>query len=602
MSASFRLVEEQKLVRLEGLDLLAPLIKIATDAVEGFDAHVEEQTDEFDANAADQTTAFDTNAATASGLINGMLAETETARDQAVATASKITQLPNASPGDMPTVDQAGNKGPTLVTEQGPTIAAIDASLSTLLSATKVTQLPNADPGDIPTVDQAGNIGPTIVTAEGTTIAGINETLAGILGDVFDAVAPWGDVMQFVSNGQSLDIGTSAGSVLTGSPVAGGLRFSVGVRPMDSGSEDPANWGSAFASLIETVSVLPDNSYRETHMSGVVQRINERLTADYGATLATINQSVHVAACGQGGQTLATLSASPYLDRMLNCYTKAQEICAATGKTYNPIANLWVQGEANQGSTASAYYSGVMALHAVAEAHANTKRGSDRPLIFCSYQTSSYPNGGWVAPQMAEAYLWFQERNDYGLMSSPIYHLPYADGLHLLAAGYKRMGGHMGDSIYDMLWGRYKRPVLRPTIERHGARTLVLRYSLRPGTHLVYDNSVTSAAETGTGYGPVTLAQKGIRIMLKTDLAETPTTEITGTVDIVGRDAIQFKATADIPADGTYEVRTAWWGSADRNYTEIRDNAGDVLPTFDPAGLNVKLHNWLPISRVSIDV
>lgn len=28
--------------------------------------------------------------------------------------------------------------------------------------------------------------------------------------------------------------------------------------------------------------------------------------------------------------------------------------------------------------------------------------------------------------------------------------------------------------------------------------------------------------------------------------------------------------------------------------TEIRDTAGDILPIFGPAGLNVRLHNWLP--------
>lgn len=450
--------------------------------------------------------------------------------------------------------------------------------------------------GTLSARDSSGNLGwqitPSKVDHPDTNAvrSAVGDLLAA---EAYGAIAPAGGVMHVITVNQSLGLGTSSGPVLSPNPVPGGLIFANALRILDSLSEDPANWGS-FAPLFERSSPF-DASLRETHSSGMVQRINERLTADYGVNLTGLNQSVLTTIIGSGGISVQELLQTPYKERLTNTIIKGASESAIAGKSYNPLAVVVVQGEANQATPAETFYSLHKQLYDNAVAQANISRGGNRPMAWITYQTSSYPQGGWVAPFAAEAYLYIQERNQFGVMACPIYPFAYADGLHLLASGYKTMGGYFGDAFYELLFKRYRRPVLRPTIERLNSKTLGLRYKLRPGARLVHDPSIT--ARDG-----VTLAQKGIRVGKVDDLAFAMPTEIAGSVNVVGPDCIEFAAASTIPSDGSYEVKTGWYGSTSRNYTELRDNSGDLIPTFDPLGLNVKLHTWFPISRTTIYV
>lgn len=444
--------------------------------------------------------------------------------------------------------------------------------------------------------DSAGNLGWQITPAQvdhpdtNAMRAAVTDLLAS---DAYKAISPAGGVMHVITLNQSLGLGTSSGPVLTPAPVPGGLIFANALRILDALSEDQADWGS-LAPLYERSSPF-DASLRETHSSGMVQRINERLIADYGVNLTGLNQSVLTTIIGSGGISVQELLQTPYKERLTNTIIKGASESQLSGKSYNPLAVVLVQGEANQATPAETFYSLHKQLYDNAVAQANISRGGNRPLAWITYQTSSYPQGGWVAPFAAEAYLYIQERNQFGVMACPIYPFAYADGLHLLASGYKTMGAYFGDALYELLFRRYRRPLLRPTIERLNSKTLGLRYKLRPGARLVFDQSIT----TRDG---VTLAQKGIRVGKVDDLAFAMPTEIAGSVNVVGPDCIEFAAATSIPNDGSYEVKTGWYGSTSRNYTELRDNSGDLIPAFDPSGLNVKLHTWFPISRTTIYV
>lgn len=408
-----------------------------------------------------------------------------------------------------------------------------------------------------------------------------------------------GDILHILTDGQSLDGGTGGKPLLTTSVVPGGLRSSIGVRLLDSNSVDPAAWGT-FAGLLETISTV-SNVYGETPWSGFVLRINERLTAKFGTDLVGLQQSMLMTSAGIGGATVEQLSTGTNLARMLNAFDWAAGQAAAGGKAYNPLAMAWVQGHSNTTTAAEDYYNKVKALWAAAEARANTARGSARPLVFLTYSPDAWADNSAVPPLNAESFLWLQERNEYGIFTGPGYAYPHSDTIgHISAAGYKRLGAQMADALFDYIYEHKKRPVMRPTVERLGARELILRYPLREGARLVRD---TSAADD---FGDV-LVQNGIRLVPADNVAyvdpvnnPVPPVSIAATVDFRGADMLLVRAASDIPTGGAYEVRQGWYDCKRRNATYIRDNTGDLLPTFDVGGVNAKLHNWAPVCRVSI--
>lgn len=100
---------------------------------------------------------------------------------------------------------------------------------------------------------------------------------------------------------------------------------------------------------------------------------------------------------------------------------------------------------------------------------------------------------------------------------------------------------------------------------------------------------------------PVVTAEEAIRLRPIGATEEAPAGEIAlNSVRVTGIDRIEVVAAADVGSE-THEFCTAYHGvqDNDRGYSNIRDTAGDILPVFDPAGLNVKLHNWACHSAVT---
>lgn len=513
-------------------------------------------------------------------------------------TTMKTEIWPSITPGGAAYMDGAG-KIATVVTQNTPAFTDLKTFVENLASDVLRTELwPGITPGGTAFKDSAGQVYNILSPSDPKFTqlrSDVDDLLAGTAGSVNPPPAI-GDLMHLLIHGQSLGTGTAGLPVVTTSPVPGGKRPSVGVRVADSGSEDPANWGT-LAGLIETQNPVITNQ-GETIASGCVQRIGERLQAAFGAGLTDMNQSILVTSSSHGGTSIEELSSGLYFDRLMNTFEWAAAQAAAGSQSYNPLSMLWLQGQANSNDVADAYYAKLKAIWAAAQTRADAKRGYARPLVLTTFQPSEYANGANYDPLAAEAFLWVQEKNDNGLFSCPTYHLPPADTIgHLVASSYKQMGGHFGDVLFDFFWDSYKRPVLRPVVERLSARELMLVFNLRPGARLVLD---TSAAELKNDV----LVQHGVRLVPTNDTRyvdnvnnPVPPVSIDAEVRISGINKIYIKAVSDIPTNGEYEVRLGWYDCKYRNCTHFRDNAGDVLPAFDPSGINKRLHNWVPISR-----
>lgn len=475
----------------------------------------------------------------------------------------------------------------------GSTLLRSYPSLDAILRS-RVIAYPNVFANRVVFADGEGGMGPTMLTPDSATIADLYNRIASAGGGVADLVRWVAEIMLVILYGQSLAIGTNPiGPLLSTTALRGGLRFSAGVRPTDSGSEDPTTWGG-LDGLRETISPVATN-LRETVASGFVQRINERFLRDYGVDLADKGQAVLCVATGEGGATWQQLSnpSTPWT-RTINAIQHAIDETAAAGRSMQPSAILWMQGEANQNDTTSEYYNGVKALWDGLQAEAQAMTGNARPLIFCTYQTSSWPAVGWNDPLSADSYLQIAERNQYGLFASPVYPFPYVDTYHLTNAGYKSLGAYFGDAIYDFVIRQVKYAPLRPVVTRVSSNTLKLTYPVRVGAKLVFDASITTAAG-------VTLKQRGLRVAARADnLQENPPSEIDLTVSITGANEITIIGAADIPEGETFILRQGWSGNLQRVYTEIRDTGGDLVPVFDPTVLNLRMNNWLPTCSVLI--
>lgn len=466
-------------------------------------------------------------------------------------------------------------------------------SLDAILRA-RVEAWPMVFANQVMFADGEGNAGPDMLTPTSSTIADLYARIDATSGDIYNRVEWLTDIIAIWIYGQSLSMGTSgSGAILSPGPVRSGLRFSSGVRPQDGGSEDPETWGS-FIPLGEQVSPQASN-LRETIASGFVQRINERLSRDQGRDLQDKGQSIFCAAPGAGGATWQELSSpgTPW-SRLTNSITKALSVAASAGLSIQPSAMLWLQGEANQSNTATQYYNGVKALWDAAQAHAQSASGSDRPLIFATYQTGNAPAVGWNASRICDGQLWLAERNQYGLFASPTYFLPYSDPQHLTPTGYKILGAYFADAIYDFIFNRVKRAPLRPVITRMASNVLKLTYPVRTGARLVIDDRLS------TQLG-VTQKQHGLRIAARADEnVESPASEIEFAVALTGANEITLTGVVDFPEGETHQLRQVWHGTGSRVLSEIRDTAGDLLPVFDPSNINARLHNWLPSCSVLI--
>ena len=383
--------------------------------------------------------------------------------------------------------------------------------------------------------------------------------------DLPSALGVTSDLMHGLLYGQSLSIGGSSGTAISSTQLAGAKRFVGGVRPQNTSGTADGN-DSDFASLV----ALYEDSGVETPAYGCAQMVKQLLAAD-GVTLGS-SQSLLMSTAGEGSQGAAALApGTSYFDRLKNHITKGND---RKTTAYALSALLMAHGEADTlgGTAAATYKTHLRNMREQAQAHAYTTTGVNRQTPMILYQVAVHRRYA-VNPVIAMAQTDLAAEYLFGL-ATPIYHMPYIDGLHLTPEGYKWLGAYFGIALKRWLWNGTTPQWLKPGVATRAGTKVTIPFTVPSGA-LAFDTTQVAAQ---TNYGFELL-----------DSGDTPMT-ITN-VAIVGN-TVEITASATVGAGA--KVHYAWQGDADKGLGNLRDSQGDTL-VFDPTGINKRMDNFCPI-------
>jgi hypothetical protein len=398
------------------------------------------------------------------------------------------------------------------------------------------------------------------------------------------------DVVHIVSYGQSLSCGINGMPLQTTSALYNAIKFNGGVRAQDGGASSSANHAS-FQPFIETFATTPDGDGYETLLGGCIKMLYDlTVKENYGFT----NTSMKVlgSAPGEGGQQISSLSQYPgaYMQRVKDDLTYGYSLAQAGGKTYEPLAMLWIQGEANQaaGTTATDYITAFASMMTQINSFAATVMGSAFTFPVFTYQFASWMN--WTVnnnyPVIPLALSALAETRDDVVLATAIYMLPHYDRAHLTGPGYKIFGAYQGLAIKRTVLDGTKFTPLKPVDHLVQGNLITARFN--PVGGLVMDTSIVS--DPGN-YGFSLVDSSGNALTISSVTCK--------------YDTVTIAASAAIPAGA--KLRYGFVGGTVNTNPGpttgprgcLRDSQGDTI-IFDPTGVNWAMHNYCIIFELSL--
>ncbi|MDV1446361.1 sialate O-acetylesterase [Raoultella planticola] len=336
------------------------------------------------------------------------------------------------------------------------------------------------------------SIYPICVDIDGKVILGYDankDKLIGVIdsgGTVYrDSPFPYkmvaAAINYFITYGQSLSTGHWGLPVLSVSQPYSNITFAGGVH---GGSTDHEDY-SSFIPLVENTASFEAND-GETPCSGA---------ANFATLLANVENGIptnqHVilsSAPGHGAYRIAQLSKGTpwYNTHFMKHLTSAKSLSSSLGVQ----AIMWIQGESDSGVfttmlTREQYLTAFLTLVADINTDAIALTGQTSPVVFLSYQHSSYVTKSDGATQLAM--LDAQRQSDLVYVITPTYHLPHhTDNLHLSAVGYKWMGAYFGRAYKQMMHDGIKPRAIHPISAMHAGNIVRVRFSV-PVMPLVFD-------------------------------------------------------------------------------------------------------------------
>lgn len=398
------------------------------------------------------------------------------------------------------------------------------------------------------------------------------------------------DIVHIVSYGQSLSCGINGMPLQTTSALYNAIKFNGGVRAQDGGSVSSANHAS-FQPYIETFATTPDGDGYETLLGGCIKMLYDlTVKENYGFT----NTSMKVlgSAPGEGGQQISSLSQYPgtYMQRVKDDLTYGYSLAQAGGKTYEPLAMLWIQGEANQaaGTTASDYITAFGSMMTQINSFATTVMGSSFTFPVFTYQFASWMN--WTVnttyPVIPLALSTLAATRSDVVLATAIYMLPYYDKAHLTGPGYKIFGAYQGLAIKRTILDGVKFTPLQPIDHLVQGSLITTRFN--PVGGLVLDTSIVS--DPGNyGFSLVDSSGNALTISSVT----------------CNYDTVTIAAASAVPAGA--KLRYAFVGGTVNTNPGpttgprgcLRDSQGDTI-IFDPTGVNWAMHNYCIIFELPL--
>ncbi len=400
------------------------------------------------------------------------------------------------------------------------------------------------------------------------------------------------DIIHIVCYGQSLSTGVGAAPLQTTLALYNAVKFNGGVRPQDGGSNTASNHAS-FQPYVETMAITNNGPASETPLGGCIKMLYD-LTIQENYNFTTGSMKVLGSAPGEGAQSIAALSATgpgTYMQRLSDGMTYGASLSQASGKTYEPIAMLWIQGETDQsaGTSVSTYMSTFDSMMANINGYASNATGETiSKLPVFTYQFNSWinrvPNTAY--PTIPLALLELSKTRDYVVMACPMYMFDYSDEAHLTGESSRIFGAYMGVAIKRTVFDGVKFQPLAPVDHLVQGRVLNVRFN--PVGNLVFDTTIVS---NPGNYGFSLVDSAG------SDLPISSVTCNYQTVTIVASAAVPAGAKLRYGFIGGTTGQLPSRTSGPRG--NLRDCQGDQI-VFDPNGSNRRMDNYSVVFELTL--
>ncbi|MDV2468913.1 sialate O-acetylesterase [Acinetobacter chinensis] len=301
------------------------------------------------------------------------------------------------------------------------------------------------------------------------------------------------EMNHLVGYGQSLKTGATATVILSTSQPYANVTFNTGPR------KDSA--ATSLIPLVEQFNNPSSDGYvnrGETCCSGAANYASRAMMREDG-----INPSKHVifaSTAAHGGYRIDQLKkGSLWYSFFLEHITEAKRL--SDSKTYKTQAVDWGQGEndAVTGGIQTPYgvYKPELAqLQIDATNDIKAITGQQDSVPFITYQMS-YSAATW--PDIAKAQLDLVRENDFFMLSTPMYHFPYAgDKVHLTNIGYKWFGAYVGRAYKQYLIEGRKSDFINPLSAQLAGNQIIIKFDV-PTLPLRIDTT-TLASTTNAGF------------------------------------------------------------------------------------------------------
>lgn len=285
---------------------------------------------------------------------------------------------------------------------------------------------------------------------------------------------------------------------------------------------------TAFSPLVESTSALSEG---ETIMSSWTAQTSS-MRANPVPMLATVHSA--------GGHPINSfIRISPLYQALLASVRAARDLCANNGDSYAYFGTAFLQGEQNDkdGSTYAYYLETLKQLAIDLDADVRTATGQVLPVPLLVSQVSNWTNAAEAnRAEPMTAIAQYQASKDLpGLVAlvAPKYMLPYVDGTHLSAHGYRWHGAYFAKAQRVISEGGLWRPLEPLAVRKRGPRAIVAEFHLPGGFPLTFD---TSSVTDPNG-------QKGFEYVDDAGAAALTS------VQLVGDDAVCFTVARDMAAN-----------------------------------------------------
>lgn len=292
--------------------------------------------------------------------------------------------------------------------------------------------------------------------------------------------------------GQSLSIGAAGNPPLSTSQPYSNITFNSSVRFLNQ-----AATGVKPLSEETGIAALPSTTNQgETACSGAANYASRAMMLEN--SIAPENHVIFASTGGYGGYRIDQLEkGSAWYPNFINHVVKAKEL---VGDDYKVQVVCWVQGEndavTSQKTPYATYKQKLEQLQRDTNADIKAITGQADDVKFITYQIS-YAARTWSAQALAQLHL--VQQSDNFALSTPMYHMPYAeDNIHLTNVGYKWMGAYFGRAYKQIVVDNRKPDFINPKSAQIINDEIHIKFDV-PKPPLVLDTT-TLAITTNHGF------------------------------------------------------------------------------------------------------